>query len=104
MSYDLYLWQGPQPVTAQQAMTICHHLARSHAGVVVPDAAVPAGYRESATNDFALGAAQLVPVGEGLFVANRIGQHGYRSAPGEPPVRYAAIGTAVAVTVYDLQP
>ena len=23
MSYDLYLWHGPQPVTTQRAMAIC---------------------------------------------------------------------------------
>lgn len=46
MSHDLYLWHSPQPVTAQQAMTICHQLARSHDGVVVPDAAVLAFHQE----------------------------------------------------------
>jgi O-acetyl-ADP-ribose deacetylase (regulator of RNase III) len=61
-----------------------------------PEAAYRSWYRERATNDFALGAVQLVPVGANLFVANMIGQHGYRPSPGEPPVRYAAIGTALA--------
>ncbi|MFD0632350.1 hypothetical protein ACFQ9X_12765 [Catenulispora yoronensis] len=42
MSYDLYLWHGPQPVTAQRAMAICHELARSQNDSVIPDAAVPA--------------------------------------------------------------
>lgn len=46
MSYDLYLWHGPQPVTAQQAMTICHQLARSQNDLVVPDAAVLTFHRE----------------------------------------------------------
>jgi O-acetyl-ADP-ribose deacetylase (regulator of RNase III) len=61
-----------------------------------PEAAYRSWYREKAVNDFALGAVQLVPVGEDLFVANMIGQHGYRPSPGDPPIRYAAIGTALA--------
>jgi O-acetyl-ADP-ribose deacetylase (regulator of RNase III) len=61
-----------------------------------PEVAYRSWYRERATSDFALGAVQLVPVGEDLFVANVIGQHGYRPGPGDPPVRYAAIGTALA--------
>ena len=61
-----------------------------------PEAAYRSWYRERRTNDFALGAVQLVPVGDDLFVANMIGQHGHRSSPDGPPVRYAAIGTALA--------
>ena len=60
-----------------------------------PEAAYRSWYRERATNDFALGAVQLVPVAEDLFVANMIGQHGYRPSPGNPPVRYSAIETAL---------
>ncbi|MEY9864199.1 O-acetyl-ADP-ribose deacetylase (regulator of RNase III) [Catenulispora sp. GAS73] len=60
-----------------------------------PEAAYRLWYRERAMNDFALGAVQLVPVAEDLFVANMIGQHGDRPRPGNPPVRYAAIETAL---------
>jgi len=60
-----------------------------------PEAAYRSWYRERATNDFALGAVQLVPVAGNLFVVNMIGQHGYRPSPGSPPVRYAAIETAL---------
>jgi O-acetyl-ADP-ribose deacetylase (regulator of RNase III) len=60
-----------------------------------PEAAFRSWYGERATNDFALGAVQLVSVGGDLFVANMIGQHGYRPSPGNPPVRYAAIETAL---------
>ena len=56
-----------------------------------PEAAYRSWYRERATNDFALVAVQLVPVTGNLFVANMIGQHGYRPSPGSPPVLYAAI-------------
>lgn len=61
-----------------------------------PEAAYRSWYRERATNDFALGAVQLVPVDENVFVANLIGQHGYRSNAAAPPVRYEAIETALA--------
>ena len=61
-----------------------------------PEAAFRAWYRDRTTNDFALGAVQFVAVDAGLHVANMIGQHGYRPAPGTPPVRYAAIETALA--------
>jgi O-acetyl-ADP-ribose deacetylase (regulator of RNase III) len=61
-----------------------------------PEAAYRSWYRERTTNDFALGAVQVVPVGEDVFVANMIGQHGYRPSPDGPPIRYEAIGTALA--------
>ena len=60
-----------------------------------PEAAFRSWYRERATNDFALGAVQLVPVTGDHYVANMIGQHGYRPSPGDPPVRYRAIETAL---------
>ena len=46
VSYDLYLWHGPQPVTTQQATAVCHQLARSQNDTVVPDTAVLAFHRE----------------------------------------------------------
>ena len=61
-----------------------------------PEAAYRSWYRDRATNDFALGAVQVVPVGERVYVANMIGQHGYRPSPDDPPVRYEAIKTALA--------
>ncbi|NUP47417.1 MAG: macro domain-containing protein [Catenulispora sp.] len=61
-----------------------------------PEAAYRSWYRDRETSGFALGAVQVVPVGEELFVANMIGQHGYRPGPGDPPVRYEAIGMALA--------
>lgn len=60
-----------------------------------PEAAYRTWYRDRATNDFALGAVQLVPVHENLWVANMIGQHGIRRAGGQPPVRYEAIDEAL---------
>lgn len=52
-------------------------------------------YAGRAKNDFALGSVQFVPVGENLYVANLIGQHGYRTENGAPPVRYEAIRTGL---------
>lgn len=46
MSYDLYLWHRPQPVTAQQAAAICHRLARSCDDDVIPDEAVLSFHEE----------------------------------------------------------
>ncbi|MFJ7998919.1 Appr-1-p processing protein [Streptomyces sp. NPDC096310] len=60
-----------------------------------PEAAYRAWYRDREQNDFALGAMQLVPVHENLWVANMIGQHGIRRAGGHPPVRYEAINAAL---------
>lgn len=62
-----------------------------------PERAFRAWHREWASNDFGLGAAQLVAVGRDLWVANMIGQHGKRRKGdvGPPPVRYEAIERAL---------
>jgi O-acetyl-ADP-ribose deacetylase (regulator of RNase III) len=52
-------------------------------------------YAGRATNDFALGSVRFVPVEANLYVANLIGQHGYRTENGTPPVRYEAIRTGL---------
>jgi O-acetyl-ADP-ribose deacetylase (regulator of RNase III) len=41
--------------------------------------------------DFALGAVQFVPVGDGIEVANMVGQRGIRAVCGIPPIRYFAL-------------
>jgi O-acetyl-ADP-ribose deacetylase (regulator of RNase III) len=56
-------------------------------------------YRDRDTSSFALGAVQFVTAEADVFVANMIGQHGYR-ASSTPPVRYEAISAALA-TVAD---
>lgn len=53
-------------------------------------------YEERATNDFELGAVQLVAVEPDLWVANIIGQHGIQPGPDGPPVRYEAIEAGLA--------
>jgi O-acetyl-ADP-ribose deacetylase (regulator of RNase III) len=60
-----------------------------------PEAAFRSWYRGRATNDFGLGAVQLVSVTGDFYVANMIGQHGYRPGPSDPPIRYEAIETAL---------
>lgn len=53
-------------------------------------------YAERETNDFGLGALQLVSVSDGVWVANMVGQHGIRHSGGRPPIRYGALGQALA--------
>lgn len=61
-----------------------------------PEAAYRLWHRERAGNDFGLGAVQVVQVGRLVWVANMIGQHGMRTGSKGVPVRYEAIGTALA--------
>ncbi|GHH95166.1 macro domain-containing protein [Streptomyces capillispiralis] len=60
-----------------------------------PEAAYRAWHRDRASNDFALGAVQLVRVERYVRVANMIGQRGTRTGSKGVPVRYEAIDTAL---------
>ncbi|MET9734148.1 macro domain-containing protein [Streptomyces sp. NPDC006458] len=60
-----------------------------------PEAAYRAWHRERASNDFALGAVQLVQVDRYVWVANMVGQHGIRTGSKGVPVRYEAMDTAL---------
>ena len=60
-----------------------------------PEEAYLRWYEGRASNDFGLGAVQLVAVGSELWVANLVGQHGLEAGPDGPPVRYDAIETAL---------
>ncbi|MEU5507302.1 macro domain-containing protein [Streptomyces fungicidicus] len=60
-----------------------------------PERAYRTWHRERASNDFALGALQLVRVERYVWVANMIGQRGVRTGSKGVPVRYEAIGTAL---------
>lgn len=53
-------------------------------------------YRDRDNNDFALGAVQFVDVGDGIVVANLVGQRGLRSSNSGPPIRYEAVGAGLA--------
>lgn len=60
-------------------------------------------YADRETNDFGLGALQLVPVSDSLWVANMVGQHGVRRAAGRPPIRYDAVEHALTKLVIEAQ-
>lgn len=60
-----------------------------------PERAFRKWYAERNRNDFALGAVQFVSVSEDVSVANMIGQHDIRTIGGIPPIRYAAVETAL---------
>lgn len=56
-----------------------------------PERAYREWYRNREDNDFGLGAVQLVQVGNDLWVANLLGQHGLKRQRGRPPIRYEAL-------------
>jgi len=60
-----------------------------------PERAYRKWYAERNRNDFALGAMLFVSVSEDVSVANMIGQHDIRTIGGIPPIRYAAVETAL---------
>ena len=55
-------------------------------------------YRSWARNKtgFELGRAQIVPVGDALFVANVLAQSGTKRVHGRPPIRYEALEKGLA--------
>jgi O-acetyl-ADP-ribose deacetylase (regulator of RNase III) len=61
-----------------------------------PEAAYRAWHRRRASNDFGLGAVQLVQVEPYVWVANLVGQRGVRTGSKGVPVRYEAIDAALA--------
>ncbi|WP_037673365.1 macro domain-containing protein [Streptomyces griseus] len=54
-----------------------------------------AWHRARASNDFGLGALQMIQVERDVWVANMIGQRGIRTGSKGVPVRYEAIDTAL---------
>ncbi|MFE2261610.1 macro domain-containing protein [Streptomyces griseosporeus] len=60
-----------------------------------PEKAYRAWHRARSTNDFGLGAVQLVQVEPYVWVANMIGQRGIRTGSNGVPVRYEAIDAAL---------
>ncbi|WP_420000238.1 Appr-1-p processing protein [Streptomyces boninensis] len=84
---------------------VCNDIGRWGKGFVLaisqrwptPEAAYRAWNGAPRAARWPLGAVQLMPVAETLWVANMIGQHGIRpAADGTPPVRYEAIDIALA--------
>ena len=57
-----------------------------------PEAAYRRWHRDRSSNDFELGAVQLVQVARDIWVANMVGQHGIRAGRSSgPPIRYDAV-------------
>ncbi|MQY10560.1 hypothetical protein SRB5_06710 [Streptomyces sp. RB5] len=94
---------APQAKGVKLIAHVCNDLGGWGKGFVLavsrrwpePEAAYRRWHRERAGNDFGLGAAQFVRVGEWTWVANMVGQHGIRTGSKGPPVRYEAIGAAL---------
>ncbi|MFF2184950.1 macro domain-containing protein [Streptomyces sp. NPDC058155] len=92
------LGKGPKVIAH-----VCNDLGGWGKGFVValsrrwpePEEAYRRWHRERAGNDFGLGALQMVPVGQSLWIANMVGQHGMRTGSKGPPVRYGAIDAAL---------
>lgn len=90
---------APQAKGAKIIAHICNDIGGWGKGFVMavsrrwkePEAAYRQWHRERASNDFALGAIQVVPVGPGLHVANMIGQRGIKRGSNGPPIRYDAV-------------
>lgn len=61
-----------------------------------PEQSYRAWHRNSSTNDFDLGALQLVSVAPDLWVANIVGQQGIHATDEGPPIRYWAIEAGLA--------
>ncbi|MFF3541800.1 macro domain-containing protein [Streptomyces platensis] len=104
---------APQGKGVKVIAHICNDLGGWGKGFVLalsrrwpePEAAYRRWHRERARNDFGLGAAQFVRVGDRLWVANVVGQRGMRTGSKGAPVRYEAIDAGlerVAVTAQEL--
>ncbi|ANZ36936.1 Appr-1-p processing protein [Lentzea guizhouensis] len=90
---------SPQAKGPKVVAHVCNDIGGWGKGFVVavskrwpePERAYREWHRGRATNDFGLGAVQLVQVKPDTWVANMIGQRGIRSGSKGPPVRYEAI-------------
>ena len=60
-----------------------------------PEAAYRRWHRERATNDFGLGAVQLVPADRFVDVANMVAQRGIKTGSAGSPIRYEALKTCL---------
>lgn len=106
MSLRYEIGDATRPVgeAAKIIAHICNDVGGWGAGFVLalsqrwpePAAEYRRWYEGRATNDFALGAVQFVPVTPDITVANMIGQRDITPSASGPPVRYDAIETALA--------
>lgn len=56
-----------------------------------PEAAYRAWHKDRSTNEFGLGALQLVQVEPRIWVANMVAQRGMKTGSQGPPIRYEAV-------------
>jgi O-acetyl-ADP-ribose deacetylase (regulator of RNase III) len=90
---------SPQAAGPKIIAHICNDLGGWGKGFVVaisrrwpePERAYREWHRHRATNDFGLGAVQVVQVRPDTWVANMVGQHGMRTGSQGPPIRYEAV-------------
>lgn len=61
-----------------------------------PERAYRRWHRERSSNDFGLGAIQLVQVRPDTWVANMVAQRGIRAGSNGPPIRYDAVERCLA--------
>jgi O-acetyl-ADP-ribose deacetylase (regulator of RNase III) len=95
---------SPQAAGPKIIAHICNDLGGWGKGFVVaisrrwpePERAYREWHRHRATNDFGLGAVQVVQVRADTWVANMVGQHGMRSGSQGPPIRYEAVQRCLA--------
>ena len=99
----------PEGAGPKVIVHVCNDVGGWGAGFVValskrwkaPEEAYRRWYRQGTGGGggdppFALGEVQFVPVEDGLWVANLIGQRDVRPSGGVPPVRYEAIAAGLA--------
>ncbi|MGG2459940.1 macro domain-containing protein [Streptomyces sp. RGM 3693] len=94
---------APQGKGVKVIVHVCNDLGGWGKGFVLalsrrwpePERVYRRWHRERAGNDFGLGAVQLVPVGEHVWVANVVGQRGIRTGSKGVPVRYEAIAAGL---------
>ena len=103
MAQITYLWgdaTSPQAKGPKVIAHICNDRGGWGNGFVLavsrrwpePEAAYRSWHRDRASNDFGLGATQLVQVRPDTWVANMIGQHGIKTGRSSgPPIRYEAV-------------
>lgn len=68
-----------------------------------PEAAFRRWHQDRASNDYALGAIQLVNVTSYIWVCNMVGQRGIKTGSKGPPVRYDAIESCLVALAAEAQ-
>ena len=93
----------PQDYGPKVICHVCNDIGKWGKGFVLalskrwsePEAAYREWHRERESNDFALGAVQLVQAEPDIWVANMVGQHGILPKGSTVPIRYDALWTCL---------